>query len=127
LTRRKYRIVQFYKTADGKKPVAEWLNTLDDERAQSVAMGVRFFEEYPNPVVPKKFFEKITEHIWEIKVHHGKEQFRLLSFIENDAIIIAVHGIAKKSMDLKKQDLQLAEERRKNYIQRQPQQKKESP
>jgi phage-related protein len=119
--------VQFYKTADGKKPVAEWLNTLDDERAQSVAMGVRFSEEYPNPVVPKKFFEKITEHIWEIKVHHGKEQFRLLSFIENDAIIIAVHGIAKKTMDLKKQDLQLAEERRKNYIQRQPQQKKESP
>jgi phage-related protein len=127
LIRRKYRIVQFYKAADGKKPVAEWLNTLDDERAQAVAMGVRFFEEYPNPVVPKKFFEKITEHIWEIKVHYGKEQFRLLSFIENDAIIVAVHGIAKKSMDLKKQDLQLAEERRKNYIQRQPQQKKESP
>ena len=127
MIRRKYRVVQFYKTAAGKKPVAEWLNTLDDERAQSVAMGVRFFEEYPNPVVPKKFFEKITEHIWEIKVHHGNEQFRLLSFIENDAIIIAVHGIAKKSMDLKKQDLQLAEERRKNYIQRQSQQKKESP
>ncbi|HXB02173.1 MAG TPA: type II toxin-antitoxin system RelE/ParE family toxin [Opitutaceae bacterium] len=127
MTRRKYRVVQFYKTADGKKPVAEWLNTLEDERAQSVAMGVRFFEEYPNPVVPKKFFEKITEHIWEIKVHHGKEQFRLLSFIENDAIIIAVHGMAKKSMDLKQQDLQLAEERRKNYIKRQLQQKKESP
>jgi phage-related protein len=127
LIRRKYRVVQFYKTAAGKKPVAEWLNTLDDERAQSVAMGVRFFEDYPNPVVPKKFFEKITAHIWEIKVHHGNEQFRLLSFIENDAIIIAVHGIAKKSMDLKKQDLQLAEERRKNYIQRQSQQKKESP
>ena len=90
-------------------------------------MGVRFFEEYPDPVVPKKFFEKITEHLWEIKVHYGKEQFRLLSFIENDAIIIAVHGIAKKSMDLKKQDVQLAEERRKNYIQRQPQQKKELP
>ena len=127
MIRRTYRVVQFYKTAAGKKPVAEWLNTLDDERAQSVAMGVRFFEEYPNPVVPKKFFEKITGHIWEIKVHHGNEQFRLLSFIENDAIIIAVHGIAKKSMDLKKQDLQLAEERRKNYIQRQSQQKKESP
>lgn len=127
MIRRKYRVVQFYKTADGKKPVAEWLNTLDDDRAQSVAMGVRFFEEYPNPVVPKKFFEKITGHIWEIKVHHGNEQFRLLSFIENDAIIIAVHGIAKKSMDLKKQDIQLAEECRKNYIQRQSRQKKESP
>ena len=127
MIRKKYRIVQFYKTADGRKPVAEWLNTLDDERAQAIAMGVRFFEEYPNPVVPKKFFEKVTDHIWEIKVHYGKEQYRLLSFIENDAIIIAVHGIAKKSMDLKKQDLELAEERRKIYVKQKQLQKKESP
>jgi hypothetical protein len=35
--RRKYRFVQFYKTADGAKPVAEWLNGLDDDRAQSIA------------------------------------------------------------------------------------------
>jgi phage-related protein len=126
LIRKKYRIVQFYKTADGRKPVADWLNTLDDDRAQAVAMGVRFFEEYPNQVVPKKFFEKVTDHIWEIKVHYGKEQFRLLSFIENGAIIIAVHGIAKKSMNLKKQDLELAEERRKIYVQ-QKQLQKESP
>ena len=124
--RRKYRTVEFYQTADGTKPVAEWLNQLDDERAQAVAIGVRFFEEYPNPVVPKKFFEKITEHIWEIKTHFGKEQFRLLAFVEDGAIIIAVHGIAKKSMDLKKQEVKLAEERRKDYLHRNPQRKKTS-
>jgi phage-related protein len=127
LIRKKYRIVQFYKTADGSKPVAEWLHTLDDDRAPAVAMGVRFFKEYPNPVVPKKFFEKVTDHIWEIKVHYGKEQYRLLSFIENGAIIIAVHGIAKKSMGLKKQDLELAEERRKLYVKQKQLQKQESP
>ena len=124
--RRKYRTVEFYQTEDGTKPVAEWLNQLDDERAQAVAIGVRFFEEYPNPVVPKKFFEKITEHIWEIKTHFGKEQFRLLAFVEDGAIIIAVHGIAKKSMDLKKQEVKLAEERRKDYLHRNPQRKKTS-
>ena len=73
--RRKFRRVEFYRTADGTKPVAEWLNKLDDDRAQAVAMGVRFFEEYPNAVVPRKFFEKITGHIWEIKIHYGREQF----------------------------------------------------
>jgi hypothetical protein len=40
---------------------------------------------------------------------------------------IAVHGIAKKSMDLKKQDLELAEERRKIYVKQKQLQKKESP
>lgn len=116
--RKKHRLVEFYRTADGKKPVAEWLDQLDDDRAQAVAMGVRFFEEYPNPVVPKKFFEKVTDDIWEIKTHYGKEQFRLLSFIAGHAVVIAVHGLAKKSMDLKKQDLDLAEERRQDYLRR---------
>ena len=124
---KKIRLVEFYKRADGTKPVAEWLEQLDDDRAQSVAMGVRFFEEYPNPVVPKKFFEKVTDHIWEIKTHHGKEQFRLLSFIEDHAIIIAVHGIAKKSMELKKQEMDLAEDRRKDYLQRKSRKKNDSP
>ncbi|MFA5264530.1 MAG: type II toxin-antitoxin system RelE/ParE family toxin [Opitutaceae bacterium] len=124
LRREKFRTVEFYRTADGRKPVADWLNELDDERAQAVAIGVRFFEEYPNPVVPKKFFEKITEHIWEIKTHYGKEQFRLLAFQEDGAIVIAVHGIAKKSMDLKQQEVELAEERRKDYIWRKEQGRK---
>ena len=85
---------------------------------QAVAIGVRFFEEYPSAFVPKKLFEKVTEHIGETKTHYGKEQFRLLSFIEDNAVIVAAHGFAKKSMDLKKQDLELAEERRKDYLRR---------
>jgi phage-related protein len=116
--REKFRTVEFYRTADGTKPVAEWLNELDDDRAQAVAIGVRFFEEYPNAVMPKKLFEKVTDHIWEIKTHYGKEQFRLLSFSENNAVVIAAHGFAKKSMNLRKQDLELAEARRKDYLRR---------
>jgi phage-related protein len=118
ISRKKLRTVTFYKTADGKKPVGEWLHALDDERAQSVAIGVRFFEEYPHPVVPKKFFEKVTDHLWEIKCHHGNEQFRLLAFHDGEAVVIAVHGFAKKSMALRKQDLATAEERRKDHLQR---------
>ena len=119
----KFRTVTFYRKADGKKPVAEWLHSLDDERAKAVAIGVKFFEEYPNSVVPTKFFEKVTDHIWEIKTHYGKEQFRLLAFMDSGTIIIAVHGFAKKSMDLKKQDLDLAEERRRDYFRRKQQEK----
>lgn len=53
---KKLRVVEFYRSADGAKPVGEWLDQLDDERAQAVAMGVKFFEEYPSLTVPKKFF-----------------------------------------------------------------------
>jgi hypothetical protein len=56
--RLKFRTVVFYTTADGRSPVEEWLDDLDDARAEAVAMGIKFFEEYPNPMVPAKFFEK---------------------------------------------------------------------
>jgi len=103
---------------DGRRPVAEWPYSLDDERAKAVAIGIKFFEEYPNPVVPRKFFEKVTDRIWEIKTHYGREQFRLLAFMDSNTVIIAVHGFAKKSMGLKKQDLALAEERCRDYFRR---------
>jgi hypothetical protein len=118
--RPKLRQVVFYRTAGGKKPVGEWLNDLDDERAQSVAMGIRFFEEYPLPVVPAKFFEKVSEHIWEIKCHHGKEQFRVLAFLDGEAVVIAVVGLEKKSQKLSKQMIKLADDRRKDHLARKP-------
>ena len=118
--RPKLRQVVFYRTAGGKKPVGEWLNDLDDERAQSVAMGIRFFEEYPLPVVPAKFFEKVSEHIWEIKCHHGKEQFRVLAFVDGEAVVIAVVGLEKKSQKLSQQMIKLADDRRKDHLARKP-------
>lgn len=118
--RPKLRQVVFYRTAGGKKPVGEWLNDLDDERAQSVAMGIRFFEEYPLPVVPAKFFEKVSEHIWEIKCHHGKEQFRVLAFLDGEAVVIAVVGLEKKSQKLSQQMIKLADDRRKDHLARKP-------
>lgn len=115
--RPKFRRVEFFRKADGSKPVAEWLNSLDDDRAQAVAMGIRFFEEYPGQV-PKKFFEKISEHIWEIKTHRGKEQFRILAFPYGDAIVVAVLADAKKTRKLDRDLIDLAEDRYAEYVAR---------
>jgi phage-related protein len=98
--------------------VIDWLDTLDDERAQSVLIGLRFFEEYPAALLPSKFFEKVSPHLWEIKVHHGQEQFRLLAFLEGASVVVAAHAFAKKSMRLKPRDLRLAELRRRDHFER---------
>lgn len=88
----------------------------------AVAMGVKFFEEYPSLVVPKKFFEKVRGEIWEIKAHYGKEQFRLYAF-KDDALVIAAVGVAKKWQQARNADLALADERRKEHFARRPKQK----
>jgi phage-related protein len=119
--REKFRLVEFFKKADGTKPVGDWLRevrAIDKACAQSIAIGIRYFEEYPAAVVPTNIFEKVTADIWEIKVHHGKEQFRLLSFPVGRSVIIAVHGLAKRTRALLDQDLKLAERRRTEYLAR---------
>ena len=78
-------------------------------------MGVKFFEEYPSLVVSSDHFEKVTPHIWEIKAHHGKEQFRLYSF-KDEALVIAAVGVQKKWQKARNSDLELAEERRKDHF-----------
>lgn len=123
---RKLRIVQFYRAADGTKPVGEWLNGLDDDRAQAVAMAVKFFEEYPSLAVPKKFYEKVRGEIWEIKAHYGDEQYRLYAF-KDDALIIAAVGVHKKWQKARAADLDLADERRKKHFKRTPKVTKSPP
>lgn len=113
----KLRIVEFYRKADGTKPVAEWLDSLDDEKAQAVVMGLKFFEEYPNVVVPQKLFEKVRGEIWEIKLHRGKEQFRLYGFLDRTLVIAAV-GVEKKWQKARKADLDLAEDRQRDHFAR---------
>jgi len=115
----KIRTVIFYTTTDEHRPVEEWLDSLDDARAEAVALGIKFFEEYPNPIVPSKYFEKIAgTHLWEIKCHYGKEQYRLLAFTEGHAIIIATHGFSKKTWKIPRREAQVAEARRKEYLNR---------
>ncbi len=80
-------------------------------------MTIRFFEEYPGQV-PTKFFEKISEHIWEIKTHRGKEQFRVLGFPDGDTVVVAVLGDAKKTRTLDRGLIELAEDRYDEYMAR---------
>jgi phage-related protein len=120
--RLKLRTVVFYATTDDRRPVEEWLDSLDDARAEAVAMGIKFFEEYPNPIVPAKFLEKVAgTHLWEIKCHYGKEQYRLLAFTEGNSIIIATHGFSKKTWKIPRREVQVAEARRNEYLHRKKQ------
>jgi phage-related protein len=47
-----------------------------------------------------------------------KEQYRLLAFTEGNSIIIATHGFAKKTWKIPRREVEVAEARRKEHINR---------
>jgi phage-related protein len=112
------REIKFYKTASGKCPVEEFLETLSAKQAQKVTWVLRVIEELPS--IPTKYLKKLvnTDEIWEVRVAIGSNIFRLLGFFDDSNLIVLDNAFQKKTQKTPLQEIQLAEERRRDYFKR---------
>jgi phage-related protein len=110
--------IEFYETADGKCPVAEFLDGLTPAQAQKTAWVIELIQSLERP--PTKFLKKLvnTDDIWEIRVEIQGNIFRLLSFFDEGSLLIANHGFVKKSQKTPAKEIKVAQERRVEYFSR---------
>jgi hypothetical protein len=66
-------MIIFYRMADGKCPVQEFLDSLSGKVAQKIAWVLSLVEDLY--VVPSTYFKKLvsTEEIWECRIQFGSE------------------------------------------------------
>lgn len=110
--------IQFYRSESGDCPVEAFLDSLSGKQAQKVAWVLQLIEEMD--VIPTQYFKKLvnTDDLWEVRVQAGNNIFRLLGFIDGDEIIILNHAFQKKTQKTPKKEIQIAESRKKNYLNR---------
>lgn len=110
--------IKFYKTQTGNIPVEEFLDSLPSKYAQKVAWVLELVEKLDQ--VPVQYFKKLksTNDIWEVRTRIGSNSFRLLGFIDNDEFVILTNGFSKKSQKTPKQEIELAEQRKADYLSR---------
>ena len=110
--------IKFYKTQTGNIPVEEFLDSLPSKYAQKVAWVLELVEKLDQ--VPVQYFKKLksTDDIWEVRARIGSNSFRLLGFIDNDEFVILTNGFSKKSQKTPKQEIELAEQRKADYLSR---------
>jgi phage-related protein len=79
------REIRFYRSRSGRSPVEEFLDSLTAKQAQKVVWALRLVEEMER--VPAQYFKKLTgtEDLWEVRVQHGGDTFRLLGFFDGSA------------------------------------------
>jgi len=113
--------VKFYKRANGKCPVVDFLNSLTAKQAQKVTWVLKVIEELPR--IPTTYLKKLvnTDDIWEVRVKSGNDTFRLLGFFDGQNLIVLNHAFQKKTKKTPKQAIKLAEERKRNYFERRKQ------
>ena|SRR3990172_1971697 len=112
------REIHFYRTEAGRCPIEEFLDTLSDKRVEKVLWVLQVIKALK--IVPKQYFKKLesAHDIWEIRVNFGGETYRLLGFFDGKDLIILTNAFSKKSQKLPQNEIKLAEQRKKDYLNR---------
>ena len=112
------RVIAFYQTASGTRPVEEFLNALTDQRAQRLLWVLRLVERLER--VPEQYLKKLvgTDQLWEIRVQAGGKNYRLLGFFDGPVLLILTSGFVKKQQKTPRKEIELAQQRRSEYLHR---------
>ena len=96
----------------------DFLQSLPDKQSKKVAWTLRVVRDLEQ--VPTQYLKKLksTDDIWEIRATLGNNTFRLLGFFDGPNLIVLTSGFAKKTNKVPKQEIETAEERKRDYYQR---------
>lgn len=91
------RKILFYRTVDGKCPVADFLDSLPGKDAQKIAWVLKLLEELDR--IPIIYFKKLagTDDLWECRIQFGSSSYRILCFFMDNSTIVMTHGFTKKT------------------------------
>ena len=109
--------VIFYETPHGVRPAEEWL------QEQGPKVGARFgrvfdlLEEHGTNV-KGPYVAHVRGKLWEVRVEQEKVQRRLLYFTALGRKFVILHGYVKKTQKAPPREIEVAEQRMKDYMNR---------
>jgi phage-related protein len=111
------RTVLFYRTADGKCPVQEFIDSLPGKAAQKIVWVLKLLEDLE--IVPSSYFKKLvgTEEIWECRIQFGSNAYRIFCFFIDNSVVLT-HGFVKKSQRTPIYEIERAEAYRRDFFKR---------
>ena len=112
------RNIIFYTTETGKRPVEEFLDSLNSKETQKILWVLKLIEELDR--IPSQYFKKLSgsDEIWECRVRTQSKAIRIFGFFVNGDTLVLTHGYAKKSQRTDAREIKLAEKYRSDYLTR---------
>lgn len=93
----------------------EFLSSLDDKVKSKIAYNIGKSMYF----IDKELFKKLgNSEIWEFRTLYNKQSYRLFAFWDSDEnkLVIATHGIVKKTQKTPKKEIEKAEAIRRKYF-----------
>ncbi len=104
----------FFSTGAGHEPVREWLQALPREECKAVGVDilkVQFAWPLGKPLV-----DHLGDGLWEIRSRLGNRIARTLFTVVDEEIVL-LHSFIKKTQKIPSNELNLAKQRKNQYLQ----------
>ena len=68
--------------------------------------------------ISTKFFKHLDDGIYEVRIEHKGDIYRIFSFFDEGRLIILLHGIQKKTQKTPKKEIDRAKKLRRDYYEK---------
>lgn len=118
--------VEFYRFPNGNSPVLDWYN---DQQPKIQAKFARIFDlvKEHGLLVGKPYIAPLENKLYEIRVEHDTNIYRILYFAFTGRRFILLHGFQKKTQKTPKQEIELAQKRMSEFLAEEKLKKSTSP
>jgi phage-related protein len=93
-----------------------FLDKLDDKTREKIYYNIKK-SQFVND---SELFKKLNDFIWEFRTSYNSNEYRLFSFWDKvdglETVVVATHGILKKTQKTPKNEIIKAEKIRKQYL-----------
>ena len=113
---RKY-ICVYYTTPSGEIPVENFIESLTEDSQDAFFYKTKLLEEY-GPQLRRPHTDSIEDGIFELRFVGKEGRIRILFFFFYENRIIFTNGFVKKTPKTPRNEMKLAKQRRKEYLQR---------
>ena len=107
----------FYWDERGRVPVRDLIESLPEKIRQKIAAWIELLEQ-EGPSLKRPYADKVQDKLYELRIRLGSDNIRILYFFFVKDKIILLHGFRKKEWEIKRSDLELAERRMHDFIER---------
>lgn len=109
--------LEFYETEDGKTPVSDFLDSLDDKMSAKL-IGLMEVLEEKGTELRKPYSVSLSDGIFELRCKQSSNITRALYFFYTGKKIIVTNGFVKKTQKTPPNEIKIAKKRRADWISR---------
>lgn len=107
----------FYETIKGKSPVEDFIKSLTEDTQDKFIYKKELLEEF-GPQLRFPHTDNIGKGIFELRFKGKEGQVRVLFFFFYKKQIILTHGFVKKTQKTPKKEIEIAEQRKKEFFEK---------